>query len=174
MILAGDEIGRTQGGNNNAYCQDNPTTWTDWRLAESQAGLLRFFRNLIAFRRRHAILRSKSFLPDASGSRIGIEWHGVELHAPDWSPESHLLALHLFEPGITVSGDQIYLIANAHWESHDCAIPRLAGQRWHRFLDTTLDPPDDVAESDEAAVPLLQCNRYCVGPRSVVVLVAGS
>ena len=174
MILAGDEIGRTQGGNNNAYCQDNPTTWTDWRLAESQAGLLRFFRNLIAFRRRHAILRSKSFLPDASGCRIGIEWHGVELHAPDWSPESHLLGLHLFEPGINVSGDQIYLIANAHWESHDCAIPRLAGQRWHRFLDTTLDPPDDVAESDEAAIPLLQCDRYCVGPRSVVVLVVGS
>ena len=174
MLLAGDEMGRSQTGNNNAYCQDNSTTWLDWRLAESRAGLLRFFQNLIAFRRRHTILRSTSFRPGAQGSRIAMEWHGVDLHAPDWSPESRLLALHLFESPATPCTDQIYLIANAHWEPHDCAIPVLAGRRWHRFLDTSLDAPDDVAESDEAAPPLPPDGSYRVGPRSVVVLVAGS
>lgn len=173
MLLAGDEIGQTQQGNNNAYCQDNPASWLDWRRTESEASLLRFYRNLIAFRRRHAILRSTSFLPDASGAGIAMEWHGVELHAPDWSPGSHLLGFHLSSSPSTECGDQIYIIANAHWDAHDCAVPVLAGRAWRRFIDTSLDAPDDIADSEESAVVLTPADRYLVAPRTVVVLVAG-
>ena len=82
MILAGDEIGRSQAGNNNAYCQDNPTAWMDWGLLESNAEMFRFFRALIALRRRYALLRRETFVPQEAEPHTLIEWHGVALNQP--------------------------------------------------------------------------------------------
>ena len=131
MILAGDEVGRSQQGNNNAYCQDNELSWLEWDLLETNADLLRFFRLLLRLRRDHPLLRRGTFSPLANGESPQVEWHGVRLHAPDWSYESRSLAMHL-------SGrpenrqDHIFLIANAHWEAHEFELPVLPGWGWIR------------------------------------------
>jgi isoamylase len=169
MILAGDEIGRTQSGNNNAYCQDNHTVWMDWRLLESNAEMFRFFRNLIALRRRHALLRRATFVPGGDGPHTVIEWHGVEQNEPDWSWESRLVACHQFEAVGAEQAEHLYIIANAYWESHDCALPPLASGGWRRVVDTSLAPPDDCADDDGAWGPGIHTS-YRVGPRSIAVL----
>ncbi len=168
MILAGDEFGRTQQGNNNAYCQDNEVSWIDWTLKEKNAGLFRFFRLLIAFRHRHAALRRVSFVPLPCCPRI--EWHGVKLGCPDWSWDSRSLAMHLSLRDETGAEEDVYLIANAHWEQHAFEIPFLVNRRWVRFVDTSLEPPNDAAEDEASAFAV--GNTYNAGPRSVVVLVA--
>jgi glycogen operon protein len=169
MILAGDEFGRTQLGNNNAYCQDNETSWVDWRLLDANADLFRFFKLLIRFRRAHSLLRSEDFDPDAEDRARHIAWHGVELGKPDWSWESRALAMHLYgmdggEP------DDIYFIANAYWEEHVFELPHLPEHRWCRVVDTKQVPPHDIAEPG-AEEGLADQLRYVVGSRSVVVLI---
>ncbi len=164
MISAGDEVGRSQHGNNNAYCQDNEIGWFDWRLAESNADLLRFFRLLIRFRRDHPLLRRAMF---AAGP-VQVEWHGVRLHQPDLSHESRSLAMHFFGRPEN-SQDHIYLIANAHWEAHEFELPVLPGWEWLRVVDTSLASPSDIADP-AAETALRNTPRYPVGPRSVVVL----
>ena len=96
MILGGDEFLRTQQGNNNAWCQDNPIGWVDWSLQERNADFLRFTRLMIAMRQAHPVLRRRTFF---SGARAGqppeILWHGVEPSRPDFGPDSHALAFAL-------------------------------------------------------------------------------
>ena len=169
MILAGDELGRTQEGNNNAYCQDNSLSWMDWTLKERNADLHRFFRLLITFRHKHAALRRISFVPLPCCPRI--DWHGVKLGQPDWSWHSRSLAMHLSRQDESGSVDHIYLIANAHWEEHIFELPAIANRSWLRFIDTTMESPDDIAGRDGNGFSVLD-TRYRVGPRSVVVLVA--
>jgi glycogen operon protein len=171
MILAGDEFGRSQQGNNNGYCQDNEVSWIQWDLEQSNAGLLRFFRNLIAFRSEHAILRRSSYVRDQTRREVNTVWHGVERNQPDWSYESRLLAWHMFEAPETRRGEQIYVIANAHWEPHSCALPPVVWGRWRRFVDTSAPSPNDIAEPTGVLAEIPQ-DRYVAGPRSVVVLVA--
>jgi isoamylase len=165
MLLAGDEFSRTQRGNNNAYCQDNATSWVDWSLLETNADLFAFTRNLIRFRKAHPGLRRRTFLEDEE--KPPVAWHGTKLGKPDWTGESRTLGMHLLGTG----GDEpIYLIANAHWEAKSFELPKLvAGTAWHLFLDTSLPPGQDaVLPGAEAPVPP---GRYAAGPRSVVVLV---
>ncbi len=168
MILAGDEIGRTQRGNNNAYCQDNDLSWVDWSLTLTNSDLLRFFRLLIRFRRDHPILRRGTFSPSTQSAAPQVEWHGVRLHRPDWSYESRSLAMHLH--GQPDGGqDRIYLIGNAHWELHEFELPVVPGWEWIRAIDTSLDPPFDIADPEQPGVTI-DSQRYSVNPRSVVVL----
>ena len=87
MLLAGDEMGRTQQGNNNAYCQDNDMSWLNWDMAESNAGLLRFFQLMIAFRKRCPMLRRDTFALDGE-TGFHVTWHGTKRMSADWSPES--------------------------------------------------------------------------------------
>src|SRR5207245_5186962 len=98
MLLAGDEFLRTQGGNNNAWCQDNAVSWIDWRLAEANADFLRFVHELIALRKRHPALRRHHFFR-GSGPQGNLQpdviWHGVEPHSPDFSLFSRTLAFAL-------------------------------------------------------------------------------
>jgi isoamylase len=165
MLLAGDEIGRSQAGNNNAYCQDGETSWVDWRDVERRADLLRFVRLLIAFRMRHPCLRREAFEPAQTDGVI--RWHGLEPDAPDWSWESRTLGMHVSGGA---DGDVLVLI-NAHWESRDVRLPALdAPRRWHRVVDTSRESPHDV-EEDETACPLDAAALYRVAPRTVVVLV---
>jgi isoamylase len=114
MILAGDEFGRTQCGNNNAYCQDNERSWVDWRLLEANSDLLRFFKLLIQFRLEHWLLRREEYDLNEEDRSLHIAWHSAELGKPDWSWESHSRVMHLH----SVEGgelDNIYFIAHAHW-----------------------------------------------------------
>ncbi|MFC8392855.1 glycogen debranching protein GlgX [Streptomyces sp. NPDC057238] len=177
MLLAGDEAGRTQLGNNNTYCQDNELSWFDWGLVDgptAERELLDFTRALIAFRHAHPVLRSAGH--PIGADRVGsgypdISWHGVRAWSPDWSDHSRTLALmrcgrHAKDG--TVRDDHVYIAVNAHWEGHDLELPHLPpGDAWHLFADTTMT----TARPLGAETPLEHPGRYHLGPHSAVVLV---
>lgn len=169
MILMGDEIRRTQAGNNNGYCQDNETSWFDWTAVEKHAGLLRFVQHLAALRIRrdteaeHLRLSLNQLL-----DRTKIEWHGVRLNRPDWGEASHTLALSTHSLAGLLP---VHLLFNAYWEALDFELPALAnGGVWRRWIDTALDSPEDIV--DLAAAPPVNDQAYRVEARSVVVLLA--
>ncbi|MFI0241400.1 glycogen debranching protein GlgX [Streptomyces sp. NPDC016845] len=173
MMLAGDEVGRTQLGNNNTYCQDNELSWFDWSLVETNAELLRFTRALIAFRHAHPVLRSSDH--PTGTDRVGsgypdVSWHGVRAWAPDWADHGRVLAMMRcgrHAKGGSVADEHVYVAVNAHWEAHDLELPALPdGQRWHLFADT------GTAVHPLGAEPELQHpGRYHLGSHSAVVLV---
>jgi len=167
MLLGGDEHGRTQRGNNNAYCQDNETSWLDWTLAESNAELLRFVGRLVRFRKAHPSLRRRAFFEDEADPPLA--WHGAKLGKPDWDGTSRALGMLL----TGADGDApIYVFAHAHWLPTTFELPRLrGGKTWRRFLDTSLPPGQDALEPG-SELPLGSARTYVAGPRSVVILVA--
>jgi glycogen operon protein len=169
MLLMGDEVRRSQNGNNNAYCHDSEISWLNWNLVDEHADLLRFTRLLI----------SRRLLRDVSAERqrkslirlvheANKAWHGVKLDQPDWSDHSHSLAL---SAEIRQEGLLVYLILNAYWESLGFELPLLqngANKKWRRWIDTYLDSPEDIVEWKAAAA--VGGHVYTAGPRSVVVL----
>jgi glycogen operon protein len=166
MILGGDEMLRTQKGNNNAYCQDNDTSWFDWGLRQENADFFRFVTRLVRFRRAHPALRRHLFFEDAGAGAAAF--HGPKGGDPDPSPDSRSLGLHLRGGG---GHDDLFLVAHAHWEPSAFALPRLrSGRTWRLFLDTAKSPPEDIAEPGEEA-PLGRQSSYNLTPRSVAVLV---
>jgi isoamylase len=170
MVLAGDEIGRTQRGNNNSYCQDNDISWLNWKGLTENKSLYRFFRLLIAFRKSHDLLRHDSFtIKDGLG--LQIEWHGTQLGSPDWSFDSRSIAAHMFGRNTKGAYPEIYLIANAYWETLNFQLPDLNDQKWHRFIDTSL-PGELAILDDENFQALGDQSLYLVGGRSVVVLIS--
>ena len=167
MILGGDEMGRTQQGNNNAYCQDNEISWLNWDLLNRHSELFRFFKILIHFRKQHGILRAKHFFERENHRQPGLTWHGIEPDLPDWSWTSHSLAMHLI--GGKLDSD-LYLMANAYWEPLEFHLPLASeGKSWHRLIDTFLKTPRDISEEGSERW-LGEQQRYKVGPRSLVVL----
>jgi glycogen operon protein len=178
MLLMGDEMGRTQRGNNNAYCHDSELTWVDWDLVERNAELVRFFRQFIAFRRSHPVLRSRSHFQhrDYVGSGFpDISWHGVKAWEPDFTGMSRVFAFHLcgrHARGGTVVDSSVYAAMNMHWESHEFELPpTLPGNRWHVFSNTGAPAPEDIWEPGHEPV-LSNQTHLLVGARSVVVLVS--
>jgi len=170
MILAGDEIGRTQRGNNNSYCQDNNISWINWQGLSENKSLYRFFRLLIAFRKSHELLRHDSFtIKDGLG--LQIEWHGIQLGSPDWSFDSRSIAAHMFGRNTKGVYPEIYLIANAYWDTLAFQLPGLNDQKWHRFIDTSL-PGELAIMDDENLQALGDQSLYLIGGRSVVVLIS--
>ncbi len=169
MILSGDEMGRTQRGNNNAYCQDNEISWIDWTLTEKNPDLVRFFQRLIGLRRKYPALRRESFLPDGQGSTVSVEWHGIVPYQPDWSHASRTLAKCLRVIMPNGESQSIYLIASAYTESLSFELPGLRERSWHRVLDTAFDSPRDIVDPGQEE-RLDDQGRYWVQPRSVVVL----
>lgn len=177
MLLMGDEIGRSQNGNNNAYCHDSELTWMDWGLLQKNADLFQFVRRCIAFRHAHPVLRSPQHFQhqDVVGSGYpDISWHGTEPWQPDWSNESRRLAFLLcgrHAKAGTVTDDYIYVAMNLHWETHWFNLPDLpVGMEWHLFVNTGMPSPEDAwIPGDE---PRLENQQgLLVGDRSVVVLV---
>ena len=171
MLLAGDEMARTQRGNNNAYCQDNETSWLDWQLLRENADIHRFVRGMIRLRKRHPALRVDLALAGKHYEQAlheGVSFHGVRQNQPDWSYHSHSLAIHFHRPAADAG---VYVIANAYWEPLDFELP--SGVRWRQVVDTSLDSPYDLVAEEEAG--LVDGGSYCARPESVVVLVeAGS
>ena len=173
MLLMGDEVRRSQGGNNNAYCQDNETSWFDWSLVRRHAGLHRFVR-LLAGRRALRNMDSErqrrtlnQLLHGASKS-----WHGVKLHQPDWSQQSHSLAFSAEVPEENLS---FYIIFNAYWEPLEFEVPveKASGRNpWRRWIDTSLESPQDIV--DWPSAPTITGRTYRAEPRSVAVLIAGA
>jgi len=171
MLLAGDEIRRTQRGNNNAYCQDNEISWIDWTLLKKHKDLFRFFKNMIHFRKSHPVLRRTEYFFGETDDRgwPAIEWHGVKLHAPDWSHDSHTLAFTL--SGLGIDRD-IHVVINLWTSGLSFELPVLdSGLSWYRSVDTSLAPPDDISEQDsEIRVP--DPHQYFAAPRSVSVFIS--
>jgi glycogen operon protein len=168
MLLMGDEVRRTQQGNNNAYCQDNELSWFDWRLVERHAGLHRFVKTLNAFRLRRDVLATGALTLDELLNRARIEWHGVTLSRPDWSEHSRSLAFTLRTLGARFL---LHGILNAYWEPLTFELPPApAGSReaWRRCIDTALESPDDIQPWQSA--PSVNQATYEVQPRSVVLL----
>jgi isoamylase len=177
MILMGDEIARTQYGNNNTYCQDNNLNWLDWNLVETNHELFCFFKNLIKFRLAHPVFRNRWHLnhQDRVGSGYeDISWHGTQAWHADWSDSSRLLAFMLngkHARGGRVADDDIYVAMNMHWDSHWFELPRLPeGKNWHIFANTCVPAPQDAWENGHEPV-LENQNGILVGDRSVVILV---
>ena len=169
MLTMGDEVRRTQHGNNNAYCHDEPWNWFDWSLCERHAGLLRFVSMLTAFRQRRDIVAEETVLSlHDLLRRARIEWHGVALHQPDWTGHSHSLAFTLrsLHARFLLHG-----MLNAYWEPLRFDLPPVppgARDAWRRCLDTALASPDDISAWADA--PSVAGTGYLVQPRSVVVL----
>jgi len=172
MLLAGDEFGRTQRGNNNAYCHDNEISWIDWSLPEKNAEMLRFTKQLIAFRKAHPALRRTRFFTgrgSKDSQRPDISWHGVRLSSPDFGPSSRSLAMHLAGEHAPRPDCDIYFAANAWTGELEFELPPAPkGSKWLRVIDTALDSPHDIA-AEGTEVPILS-TRYVVAPFSCVVL----
>jgi len=178
MVLMGDEAARTQQGNNNTYCHDNELNWFDWTLTEKNSGLLRFFQNMIAFRRAHPVLRPREHMKncDYVGSGLAdITWHGTRAWDADWSNGSRVIAFMLcgrHAKGGKVRDNTIYIAANSHFGSLEFELPRAPeGTRWHVFANTGMPAPQDIAEPGSEAV-LENQQHFVAGPRSVFILVA--
>ena len=167
MILAGDELGRTQQGNNNAYCQDNEISWLDWGMLDRNKDLLRFVKHLIAVRKTHLLFRQREFIGHAAEGIPRIIWHGVRLYQPEWW-HPHRLAVELQFDG---HDSDLYFIFNAFSDQLLFELPKpLEGKHWCRLLDTFLASPHDIAEKDKEE-PLDQGETYWVAPHSFVGLI---
>jgi isoamylase len=169
MILMGDEVRRTQHGNNNTYCQDNETGWFDWDLLIKYADVHRFVRLLIGRRllRDNEPESQRMTLAQLIG-QADKAWHGVKLNQPDWADHSHSVALSAKLPKEDIL---CHLIFNAYWEPLEFELPRVGSAEsdpWRRWIDTSLASPHDIVEWHTAmSVPGY---TYRAGPRSVIVL----
>ena len=169
MLLMGDEVRRTQQGNNNAYCQDNEISWLNWADLETHADIHRFVQKLIHFRRGLSIYREprgRSLIRILQDARL--QWHGVKLNKPDWRYNSHTLAFSVLgRRGL------FHLIFNAYWEPLDFELPKAPSDSqngWRRVIDTYLESPHDVCEW--TAAPAVESRTYRVQPHSMVLLLA--
>ncbi len=168
MLLMGDEVRRTQKGNNNAYCQDSEISWFDWGLLDRHPDVLCFVRQLTSFRLRRDAAEEDGLTLNELLRRGQVQWHGVQLNRPDWGNHSHSMAGTVR----SIKGRfLIHLMFNAYWEPLGFELPptrERAASGWHRWIDTSLDSPDDLCEWPRS--PILKDLNYTVQPRSVVVL----
>jgi glycogen operon protein len=170
MLTGGDEFGRTQHGNNNAYCQDNEIGWLDWSLAEANVELLSFWRRMIAFRRAHRVLWQPNYFTGqpVDGGVADLTWHGTRIGAPGWNdPDARTIACTLGGVG---GGPALHIIANMFWEPLDFEIPAIPGCGWARAIDTSLPAGVDIAEP--GAEPVVYTATYTASGRSVIVLIS--
>jgi glycogen operon protein len=164
MLLMGDELRRSQRGNNNAWCQDNDLSWLDWRLLERHPDIHRFVRRLT--RLRASILPGPQ-LPISLTEflhRSRVRWHGVRLGEPDWSDDGHAIAVSF--QGMDGSA-LAYAIVNAWREPLAFELPKV-DDGWRQMVDTYLPSPDDVHRWEEA--PVIESGSYLAGPHSVIFL----
>jgi isoamylase len=165
--VMGDEVRRTQQGNNNAYCLDTEANWFDWSLLQKHEEVHRFVKLLIARRllRDAGGQRQRTTLTEliAKGAK---GWHGVKLNQPDWSGYSHTIA---FSAELAQENFRAHFIFNAYWEALDFELPDMAnGSSWRRWIDTSSPTPQDIVPWQES--PLVGEQTYRAAPRSVVVL----
>ena len=171
MILMGDEVRRTQNGNNNAYCHDNELNWFDWNLVVKHADVHRFVTLLNARRILRDVEHERQRISlNQLIARANKAWHGVKLGQPDWSPHSHSVA---FIAEIRNEGHLVYIILNAYWEPLEFELPPTGNGNatpWRRWIDTALDSPLDIVPW-QTAKPI-RGDMYRAESRSVVVLYA--
>ncbi len=171
MILMGDEVRRTQHGNNNAYCQDNELTWFDWSLVSKHEKLFRFVKILLASRvkrdsakHEYSNLNLKQLL-----ERSTFSWHGIALNLPDWSEDSHSIAVTVRSLSGTTS---MYYMFNAYFKPLEFELPKIDSgsvKKWRRWIDTSLESPNDICMIGDG--PAVSATIYNVEAHSIAVLV---
>src|SRR6202023_2093462 len=155
MVLGGDELSHTQGGNNNPYCQDTESSWLDWRLDEEQERFLEFTAQMIAFRRRHAVFSRRRFLQADAVTADGLKeiiWltpEGIEMTETEWNQHfARCLGVYLAgaaiersdKRGRPVTDNNFMLLFNAHHEEIPFVLPQfLRDKAWWTVLDTSAD-----------------------------------
>jgi len=172
MILMGDEMGKTQMGNNNAYCQDNKLNWLDWSKVEENQDIHDFTKNMISFRKGHPALKRSHFFTDQDVDGNGItdiSWHGVEVNKPNWSEDSRTLAF-LIDGGDVIGGaekdNDIYVILNSFHRDLEFELPKIPGKKWYRVADTG-------SKRDFLERPILvESETYPVKNRSSVIFIS--
>jgi glycogen operon protein len=175
MLLMGDEVRRSQQGNNNAYCQDNETSWFNWHDVENHADVFRFVQQLIRLTQSLRLFAEEHFLSiGEQPDQPYLIWHGVKLGQPDWHPDSHTLAFTLSHPQ---AQEQLHVIFNAYWDAltFELPTPLKSSHRWYRIIDTAQPTPKDFCNPDfrnpDDALLIAQ-SAYSVMARSSVVLMA--
>lgn len=180
LILGGDEFGNSQNGNNNAYCQDNNTSWLNWKLVETNKDILDFIKLLIQIRKNHPILHCKEELRSMDYASCGypdLSYHGTKAWYPDYTNYSRIL-------GVMLCGryamkdrahhdDNFYLAFNMHWEDHEFDMPKLTkGVNWYVLIDTTKGDYGTQYEDSEKPLNILENQRkYMVRARSIVIFI---
>ncbi len=185
MICAGDEFGRTQRGNNNAYCQDNEISWLDWSLAEKNAGLLEFVRRLVIFRRQHPAFQRRRFFEGAAGldQCKDITWlrpDGGEMAPEDWGRHFARSLGFVVDGrklnevdvrGHTLSDSMFLVLLNAHDDEVPFRLPKNGGGSWHCHLDTTRGwLPPAASGAGAGTVRFKSGDRYPLAARSLALL----
>ncbi|NEQ43029.1 MAG: glycogen debranching protein GlgX [Leptolyngbya sp. SIOISBB] len=168
MMVMGDEICRTQQGNNNTYCQDNELNWLDWSLVEKHRDMFRFWKTAIARRRHFKELVRPRYFTGAVNERgvADITWHGPQLNQPGWNdPESRTLAFTL---GGFDGDPDVHIMINMHWDSVEFQLPDIAGCRWYRSVDTALPSPHDITLVGQEEP--VEVSSYLLTARSIVIL----
>jgi glycogen operon protein len=162
MFLAGDEFCNTQFGNNNAYCQDNLTSWLDWRMLEDNRDMFRFFQFMIALRKRFRILRTN--LSDGYYGFPDVSFHGVTPWHSQFEDHERYVGVLFAGQGEGEAPQILYAASNAYWKSLDVELPELPSHLcWEQLVDTW-----DAAQS---AMDIPD-GRFSIGPRSVKVFAA--
>jgi glycogen operon protein len=162
MLLGGDEFCRTQHGNNNAYCQDNETSWYDWSQLEQHQEMYRFTRGMIAFRQAHPILSQEHFYTEAE-----ISWFSPQGDLPNWTdPKEKQFACLILED----EHNALYLMFNAGADTVEFSLPTLfPNKQWHMAADTTHEAPQDMFVAGEE--PLWEdTHAYRLGSKSSAIL----
>ncbi len=171
MLLAGDEFLNTQHGNNNGYCQDNDITWLDWNMADKNADILRFTKEMIALRKRHPSLMRRHFLTGnlmEKKNMADISWHGNSLgKTPLWDDkDAQSVAFTL--AGIKTEEPDLHVVMNMSDSYLISELPKIKGREWRLAMDTALPSPDDIVPPNQQKITELQ--QYRVEARTVVVL----
>jgi isoamylase len=179
MLLGGDEFGRTQDGNNNAYCHDSPLTWLDWKAADQR--LLAFTQRLVRLRRDHPVFRRRRFLSGVQTDEI--QWHtpaGSRMTDEDWNDSgARAIALYLdgtdlpdeAADGTPLVDDDFLVLINGWWEPLDMVLPLVDGAAsWVREIDSFDDAVGASADPPAAGVPVQLGESVTVGPRSMLIL----
>lgn len=177
LILAGDEFGNSQGGNNNAYCQDNETSWVDWSMAKANRDVLEFVKRLIAFRKANSVFhwdREPLFLDHKSCGRPDMSYHGEYAWRPEFDPFRRQLGVLYWGPYGSREdggeGDSFYVLYNMHWEPHVFGLPHLPkGQSWHKICDTSERIENNLRKGGNG-MTLKDQAELTVAPRSITIL----
>ena len=168
MILAGDEFGNSQRGNNNSYCQDNEISWLEWNGLKKQAELFAFVKTAIAFRKSHPLLHQARELQGTSGSSLGypdVSCHGRQAWYENFEAASRHFGM-MYCGQEAKEGKYLYVAYNLHWNEQDFALPRLPdGLSWQLVFDT-----EDGIPSPEKEIRWIDQKSFEVPPRSILVL----
>ena len=168
MLLMGDEVRRSQQGNNNAYCQDNEVNWFNWEMAEENQGLLRFVQMLNSFNLSTAFFQEERYwnAPEHLGGSSCI-FHGIELNKPDFGYSSHALAFTLKNRNYE---KRLHIMLNMYWEPLEFELPKSRPWKWKQIINTAAPSPEDIFAAEEA--PAIRKSKLKVDARSVVVAMA--